>query len=285
MPVMDGYTATREIRRDPRIPPIPIIAMTASAMAGDKARAIDAGMNDHIAKPIDVEQFFLTLARWLAPEHLAARNTALPGRAASGDGDAALPVLPGIDLEAGLAVVMGNTRLLRRLLVKFRDTQSGFAEQFIAAMRQADRGAGARCAHSLRGAAGNVGARKVQAAAADLERACASRETRSVIDAALAAVVAALAPVLTGLARLDSGRPDVGGELDELDRPAVQAQIERLQAQLDGIDAEAADTVRELVALTQGTRLSVAVGVVANAIAEFRFEAASAALKHVRWDP
>jgi HPt (histidine-containing phosphotransfer) domain-containing protein len=137
----------------------------------------------------------------------------------------------------------------------------------------------------LRGAAGNIGARKVQAAAADLERACASRETRSVIDAALAAVVAALAPVLTGLARLDSGSPDASGDLDKLDRPALQALIERLQVQLDGIDARAADTVRELVALTEGTRLAAAVGVVANAIAEFRFEAASAALKHVRWDP
>jgi PAS domain S-box-containing protein len=151
MPVMDGYTATREIRRDPRIPSIPIIAMTASAMAGDKARAIDAGMNDHIAKPIDVERFFLTLARWLAPEHLATSLVAHRGRAASGDGDAALPALPGIDLDAGLAVVMGNARLLRRLLVKFRDTQSGFAEQFVAAMRQTDPSAGARlCAFVAR---------------------------------------------------------------------------------------------------------------------------------------
>ncbi len=65
MPVMDGYTATRTIRRDPRFKDLPIIAMTAHAMAGDQEKSTAAGMNDHVTKPIDPEQLFATLARWI----------------------------------------------------------------------------------------------------------------------------------------------------------------------------------------------------------------------------
>jgi signal transduction histidine kinase/ActR/RegA family two-component response regulator len=66
MPVMDGYEATRAIRAEARWRDLPIIAMTANAMAGDRVRALAAGMNDHIAKPIDVDSMFATLARWVA---------------------------------------------------------------------------------------------------------------------------------------------------------------------------------------------------------------------------
>jgi len=72
MPVMDGYTATREIRKNPLFKDTPIIAMTANAMAGDKEKVVEAGMNDHIAKPLDVGQMFATLAKWILPENGAA---------------------------------------------------------------------------------------------------------------------------------------------------------------------------------------------------------------------
>jgi two-component system sensor histidine kinase/response regulator len=64
MPVMDGIEATRVIRADPRFNSLPIIAMTANAMAADRDRCLEAGMNDHIAKPIDPEQLFRVLLRW-----------------------------------------------------------------------------------------------------------------------------------------------------------------------------------------------------------------------------
>jgi hypothetical protein len=65
MPVMDGYTATRTIRRDPRFKDLPIIAMTAHAMAGDQEKSTAAGMNDHVTKPIDPDKLFETLAKWI----------------------------------------------------------------------------------------------------------------------------------------------------------------------------------------------------------------------------
>jgi CheY-like chemotaxis protein len=68
MPVMDGYTATREIRKNPALKDLPIIAMTANAMAGDREKVIDAGMNDHIAKPLNVAAMFTTMAKWIKPK-------------------------------------------------------------------------------------------------------------------------------------------------------------------------------------------------------------------------
>ncbi len=72
MPVMDGYTATRRLRQDPRFRDLPVIAMTANAMAGDREKVLAAGMNDHIPKPINVEQMLRTMARWIRPARPAA---------------------------------------------------------------------------------------------------------------------------------------------------------------------------------------------------------------------
>jgi CheY-like chemotaxis protein len=67
MPVMDGVTATREIRKQAKWSALPIIAMTANAMASDRDRCIDAGMNDYLVKPIDPDQLWITLRRWIKP--------------------------------------------------------------------------------------------------------------------------------------------------------------------------------------------------------------------------
>jgi CheY-like chemotaxis protein len=67
MPQMDGYEATRLLRLQPLLQELPIIAMTANVMSGDRERAIAAGMNDHVAKPINVDDLLATLARWIRP--------------------------------------------------------------------------------------------------------------------------------------------------------------------------------------------------------------------------
>jgi CheY-like chemotaxis protein len=66
MPVMDGYEATRKIREQEKFKNLPIIAMTANAMVGDRERALDAGMNDHIAKPIEPDEMYKTMAKWIS---------------------------------------------------------------------------------------------------------------------------------------------------------------------------------------------------------------------------
>lgn len=75
MPVLDGYAATRQLRQRPGLQNLPVIAMTANAMVGDRAKVIEAGMNDHIAKPLNFQDMFAVLARWVQP---AAEASAAP---------------------------------------------------------------------------------------------------------------------------------------------------------------------------------------------------------------
>jgi len=85
MPVMDGYAATRELRSDPKWHDLPVIAMTANAMVGDREKVLAAGMNDHIAKPINVSEMFATLARWVRPQAAAAGGAFAPSPTSADD--------------------------------------------------------------------------------------------------------------------------------------------------------------------------------------------------------
>lgn len=72
MPIMDGYVATKEIRKQAKYQSLPVLAMTANVMAGDRKKVLDAGMNDHIAKPFTKDELFTTMARWIKPGGLLA---------------------------------------------------------------------------------------------------------------------------------------------------------------------------------------------------------------------
>jgi CheY-like chemotaxis protein/HPt (histidine-containing phosphotransfer) domain-containing protein len=198
MPVMDGYEATRALRRDPRWQNLPVIAMTANAMAGDRDKVLAAGMNDHVAKPIDVELLFAILARWVAPTQ-GMRQAAAPV-----DASDPLANLPGIDVRVGRASTMGNDKLYRRLLGMFHDGQHDFAAQFRAARAAGDNATAMRLAHNLRAVGASLGALGVQQAADQLERACADARDDATIAACLRAVTTELDPVIAGLGRLKS---------------------------------------------------------------------------------
>ena len=179
MPVMDGYEATREIRKRREWDALPVIAMTANAMAGDRQKVLEAGMVDHIAKPFHADELFTTLAKWVQPEETRS---------------------PVIDRRAGLATAMGNEKLYTRLLVMFREGQRAFQDAFRAATTDKDATAATRAAHTLKGNAASIGARDLAAAAGLLEAACKDGEPESRIEELLANVVAALGPVIASLA-------------------------------------------------------------------------------------
>src|SRR4030095_5225929 len=146
-----------------------MVARTANAMAGDREKVIEAGMLDHIAKPLNVGEMFATLAKWFQPSAPVAPRVGdphvPPAPAAHG-----LGVLPGIDVSGGLARTLNDEKLYVRLLAKFRAAQGKFGESIRAAARDGDSRAATRAAHTLRGAAGTIGAKSVQAAAAELEK-------------------------------------------------------------------------------------------------------------------
>jgi len=158
---------------------LPVIAMTANAMVGDRDKALAAGMNDHVAKPIKLAQLFGTLARWI--------------------GSARAPCASGPFDESALreSGVEPGSALHGRLLAMFAERSSHFRPRFEAAV--GDPVKATRLAHDLKSEAGVLGARVLSAAAADLEAACARNAAQVEIETLLNRVEAALAPVLHAL--------------------------------------------------------------------------------------
>ena len=280
MPVMDGYTATRHIRANPQIQHLPIIAMTANAMAGDREKVLEAGMLDHIAKPLNVGEMFATIARWITPANPADKVTTTfsEERAAPHSGNADLP---GINQKAGLATAMGNEKLYQRLLVKFRDSQKDFATQFKAAQSDPDPQAATRAAHTLKGTAGNIGAQGVQAAAAALEHACVEQAGMEEIQQLLDDVMAALEPVITGLASIgESSHPpaEKASSSVNITLETLQPQLEELRRLLEDSDTEASDVVEAILEKIKGSDMERLLRRVGDEIAGYDFDAALDAL-------
>lgn len=198
MPVMDGYTATRLIRQQPRFASLPIIAMTANAMAGDRELVIAAGMNDHIPKPVNVQEMFETMARWIVPAHPAfvpaQSDVAQTGRLTE------LPSLPGINVQQGLQRTLNKPELYRKLLLKALHNHSGFVERYAQAKQQADQSEQRRLVHSLKGVAGNLGAEQLAEVCQRVESLLQTEADVSVQEQELISV---FTTVFSGLQRLE----------------------------------------------------------------------------------
>jgi CheY-like chemotaxis protein len=202
MPVMDGYAATRALREQPQWRDLPVIAMTANAMVGDRDKALAAGMNDHIAKPIKIQEVFATLARWVRPASSTLSDSS--GRASDAQQAGDLADLPGIDVRAGLSGLMGDEALFRRLLRMFRDREADFLARFRSACAAGDAGAAMRCAHDLKSAAGTLGMPAIQQAAQALEHACTNGAEDAEVDTLAQRVASELEPVIAGLQPLQA---------------------------------------------------------------------------------
>ena len=116
MPEMDGFTTTKLLRRAPGLHKLPIIAMTAHALVEERQRCLDAGMNDHVSKPIDPDNLLSTLLRWAKPRPQQARDSHEPFATKKAAGEVILPEIAGINLADGLKRVGKNRRLYRDLL-------------------------------------------------------------------------------------------------------------------------------------------------------------------------
>ena len=195
MPVMDGLEATRIIRSDPRFRSLPIIAMTASAMAADRDLCLEAGMDDHIAKPIDPNHLFDVLLRWIGRD--GDSNKTAPKGEPTRPG---ILSIAGIDTELGLKLTGDKRERYESLLREFAKQEADAVEQMRAALAAGDAATAQRGAHSLKGAAGTLGATTLAKAAAKAETAIKNGhgvdEALKSLSVSLMAVVEAISAAL-----------------------------------------------------------------------------------------
>ena len=167
MPVMDGVTATQEIRKHARLARLPIVAMTANAMQRDRERCMAAGMQDFITKPIDPEQLEETVKKWLRRDPMAAP-------AAASEQAQVLSSewlrLPGVDVAGGLRRMMGRKPLYLEMLQRFVRGQRDCAQRIRQAVASGDSATAVREAHTCKGLCATLGAVEAARIAAELEQ-------------------------------------------------------------------------------------------------------------------
>ena len=238
MPEMDGYQATAKIRADARFARLPIIAMTAHATMEERQRCLDAGMDDHVSKPIDPRVLFETVGRFYRPvtPPLPAseeeKGVARPGEGAKLSAEE-LPLIAGLDTRDGLARVAGNRKLYLKLLRQFSEQQGQAVGEISAALAQGDQALAERLAHTLKGVAGNIGAKPVQAAAGALEKLIRDRAASTEVESAKRQVAVALDPLVSELCgKLSSPAPAAPPPATMPSPPVAPAQARAAAAQL-----------------------------------------------------
>jgi two-component system sensor histidine kinase/response regulator len=172
MPVMDGYEATRIIRKNPGWSHLPVIAITAHTLSADREKSLQAGMNDQVNKPINTDELIRVLAKYIKNIRNISSDTSelLPSPASNGR-ELPRPKLPGIAYAEGLARVGGNRKLYTKLLLQFAASNSDTPNKLRNALGRGDFQEASRLIHTVKGVAANIGANDLAAAAAQLETA------------------------------------------------------------------------------------------------------------------
>jgi signal transduction histidine kinase/CheY-like chemotaxis protein len=247
MPVMDGVAATKAIRSNPRFRELPIIAMTANAMDADREICRQAGMNDHVSKPIDPDALLATVMKWIKPRRAwTSEPPAQKVEAASPQNLLELPEIDGVDIKDGLKRVGGNRRLYRDLLIKFAAKHSDAGLQISDALHIGDHSTAERIAHTVKGVAANLGIKPVQFAAEKLEKAI--RESDSAASTMLQDFTAVLR---TQIDAIEQALPleTLGLEIEprkSFDRIAASHEITLLRSQLKASRGGSEETFRTL---------------------------------------
>ncbi|MEI8157483.1 MAG: ATP-binding protein [Burkholderiales bacterium] len=277
MPVMDGYTATRVIRQELGLVDLPIVAMTANAMASDRTACLEAGMNDHVGKPFELDHLvavllertgYSTIAHVNPAPHVAASPAHFPG-------DSSPPAA--MDIEGALSRLGGNTTVFTRILDAFIRDVMLVPDQFADQLTQVQPADAARTLHTLKGLAAAVGASQLARIAAQIETRVKSGiaetehfEVVSQLRNAVNASVNALTPVLQQISQAPVS--DIGTEMTE---EQLHANLTILLNWLKTSNMQALE-VFDNIRLGKGQRWGALVDPLGEAIGRLDFPAATA---------
>ncbi|WP_176216981.1 hybrid sensor histidine kinase/response regulator [Andreprevotia lacus] len=251
MPELDGLQACREIRALKSADELPIIALTAHAMAEEQRRCLAAGMNDHLAKPVEPARLLETALRWAGGERREVAGTTQKREVTT------VPVLPGLDLPTALLRLGGREETLRRVLPRLRDGYADSVPRLRDLLEQRDIETAHRLAHTLKGVAATLEATRVATLASEIEQRLQSGDTD--IQATLQQLDDALVEVVDSINRFYSmspaqevaqqsvQQPDHAASLEDLDQLlrlrslSARQQFRHAEALLARVDAAATE--------------------------------------------
>ena len=284
MPVMDGFQTTEEIRKKEKT--LPVIAMTANAMDGDRDKCLAVGMDDYMAKPISRKELFEVLSRWI-PENMNERKMQNKQPATHLNVDARElqnsssenrnPTLPesiaGINIKQGLGRVDGDLALYLRLVKEFVDNYRTVDQEILAALESGDQEGGDRLVHTIKGVAGTLGAADLAAASLALEQAAKTKTGRA---APFSHFQSALQVAVTSFSTLLAAGEEEQSAVQQnipYDRDRVAKELAQLSVMLKNNDFEAVNKWQDLKMQLQ-EQPSATLDTIENCLNTFDFEGA-----------
>jgi two-component system, sensor histidine kinase and response regulator len=254
MPVMDGLSATRIIRTMPQFNSLPVLAMTANAMQADREACRAAGMNDFVAKPIEPQELFHALLKWVQPREGAAAQAEGQGRrmvnpSVPKEEGPQLPTgIEGLDTALGLRRVLGKVPRYVSMLEKYVAGQRTAVEQLRNAIANDDRETATRLAHTIKGVSGNIGATQVQQLAEALEQALKEgqpmAQTLALVDALQQKLDPLVAAITAQLPRQAQSSAQQSGAPVAIDEVKLAEVTHRLRNLLDDMDSDAGEWIK-----------------------------------------
>ena len=280
MPVMDGITATTEIKKLEQVRHIPIIAMTANAMESDRAKCMAAGMVDFVTKPIAPEELWRALRQWTKPP--PDQNVqAAPLPPAEGAKDVPMDIpddIPGLDTGLALTRMLGKKQLYLSILRKFVESQKGIGKEIEKALDKDEFELAERLAHTLKGLAGSIGAGPLAAEAGLLEDAIQGRQARDIVNGRLSASTALLNEIIAGLEAKLPREAVTAPATAAIDPQRLKDVCAELAALLANDDPASGELLAANAAMLRAALAEHYTGI-ETSIREFDFESALATLK------
>jgi len=264
MPVMNGYDATRVIRSDPSFKDLPIIAITANALKGEKEKCIQAGMNDYIAKPIDIALLYQMIQHWLTFDHKAKQNDESTSEISKLlsisedliEKDITMMKLEGIDIKSAVDRLGGNQKLYRKLLIKFHKNHQDDMKMIRLALDKGNLELAKSIIHTLKGTAGNIGANKVYAATTAFEDLSEDAQLND-IEPLLKKLERAIEQVFASIMLLSKDSENVINiETEQVDIGQLKHSLQSLTKLLNDNDLDASEFLEDIISKYDKTSFS-----------------------------
>ena len=273
MPVMDGFEATQVIRQQLGLADLPIIAMTANALASDREACIAAGMNDHVAKPIDPERLFKVLNQWVS------HNLSITDTETIKAEDVALPELEGFDVKGAVARFGGRVASYDKALTNVSNTLQESLSVIENALEQDDHKQALLTTHTLKGVSGNIGCDGVYQTSLELEdalRADDKAQYQMLFESLNRAAQQALLTINDYLASRGESESTATTDVEQ-----IQLLIEQLVAQIEEYDFAAVETCEALVASLENSKLTSVLEKLESAVSNYDFDEAAIHIKEL----
>lgn len=273
MPIMDGYQATQALRQMPQFADLPIVAMTANAMSGDRERCLAAGMNDHLAKPIEVKLLYQTLLNYLGDASATSDEPLDDTRPLQSHQLVSWPVSNEIDVDRGLQLVQGSKRLYQRILERFAAGQHDIVQQVRLALAEQRQPDAQRMLHTLKGLAGNLSNKALVQQAQQLESLVA--EQQPLPDVQLAELEQRINTIVSAILAWQKGTVTTHNMASSVSVDGdVAAQLHQLQQLLEDADPAALAVLQQLMEQADES-LQQQLKPLATMVAAYRFDEAN----------